>query len=94
MKIEVKETREINITPQLMAEVFWGMSDMQQADFFEALAAEVKKNKSAYSFGEMQWCYMASELRRRGGDANACYHALAVFSFDIFQQNGLQQRWL
>jgi len=94
VKVEVTETREITITPELMAKAFWAMADYQQADFFEALAVEVKKTSSAYSFGEMQWCYMASELRKRGGDANACYHSLAVFAFDIFQQNGLQQRWL
>lgn len=93
MKIEVTETTEMAVTPEVLAKAFWGMSDQQQADFFDALAAEVRKTtKSPYNYGENQWIYMASELRKRNGHGLQMYNALSVFAFDIFQQHGLQMR--
>lgn len=92
MKLEITEKIEVELTPDVMAKAFWAMDDTQQADFFEALAKEVLKTKTAYSYGEMQWCYMATELRRRNNEGLQMYNALSVFAFDLFQTMGLQMR--
>lgn len=93
MIIEVSEKREIRVSPESLAMAFWAMSDHQQADFFDALAAEVRKTaKSPYDYGENQWVYMASELRRRNGHGLQMYNALSVFAFELFQQHGLQMK--
>ena len=38
MKITTKETKEIEVTPELLAQMFWEMNNDQQAEFFDALA--------------------------------------------------------
>jgi len=61
---------EITITPEMMAEAFWGMSDTEQSEFFEKLAFVIKNdcktNNSAYGHGEMQWHYLAKRLTENG----------------------------
>jgi len=90
--IESKVTTEL--TPKIIAKAFAHMGSDGQAEFFEHLAAEVKATfKCGYGFGEMQWCHMAEDLKKRGGDANAMYHALSTFAFEFSQDNcGLQHR--
>ena len=38
MKITTKETKEIEVTPELLAQIFLEMDNDQQAEFFDALA--------------------------------------------------------
>ena len=38
MKIKTQETKEIEVTPELLAQMFWEMDNNQQAEFFDALA--------------------------------------------------------
>ena len=49
------------ITPQVLAEAFWGMSDVQQAQFFEYLHDATARD-NAYGHGELQWCYLSDRL--------------------------------
>jgi len=94
MKVESTTTQILDVTPQVLAKAFWGMSDCEQADFFDALYDEVAKTKTAYSHGEMQWCYMWGVLKKRNGKGLQMYHALSVFAFDVFQSMGLQQKYI
>jgi hypothetical protein len=56
---------EISITPKLLAEAFWGMSDREQAQFFEELHDLLDgKEWPAHSLGEMQWLYMSNEIEK------------------------------
>ena len=80
------------LTPELLAEAFWGMDSCKQADFFDALAAEVAKNPGAYSYGEMQWLYLHNELRDRKGEGYKMLLSMSVFSFEFSQDHcGLRQ---
>ena len=69
--ITVTKTESVSATPQKVAEMFLAMDSVQQADFFDALGKlvqeEYSRNKKLYAFGEMQWCYMAGELKQRQG---------------------------
>lgn len=56
----------VTLTPAMMAEAFWNMDCGDQAEFLDELARVIKEdhktNRSAYSFGEMQWFYLADRL--------------------------------
>ena len=80
----------VEITPELAAAAFWAMSSDEQAAFFAALAAEVKKTESAYGYGEMQWCYMVDDIRK-DKEASRMYMALSAFAFDYWPQKSESQ---
>lgn len=86
--VEVFEAAKVVITPELMAKAFWAMDTEQQADFFEALAKEIKtKSPEAYEFGEMQWCWLQKEMRKPGREtANKMHMALSAFAYDFWPQ--------
>lgn len=79
-----------SLTPQILAEAFWGMGSDEQAEFFHELARVVKEdNKSnphSYSLGEMQWLYMMEDIKKRSKDAADMYMALSAFAFDYWPQ--------
>ena len=62
-------TATVQITPAMMAEAFWQMGTDMQAEFFDELARVIredhKTNRLAYSYGELQWHYLGSELLDR-----------------------------
>lgn len=81
----------VEITPEIMAKAFWQMSSGQQAQFFDCLGAVIeednKTNKHAYSYGELQWCYLKGSLREPGRErANNVHMALSAFAFDFWPQ--------
>lgn len=60
-------TAEVTVTPQMMAEAFWGMGSDDQVEFLARLGDRIKAdhesgNSSAYGLGEMQWHYVGNEL--------------------------------
>lgn len=60
-------TAQVNITPEMLAQAFWGMESSQQVEFFRELAATIQRdlqggNISAYSLGELQWHYVGHDL--------------------------------
>jgi hypothetical protein len=83
----MKATAEVSLTPEMVAEWFWKQSTVEQADFFEALAKQIRGDvtpgSSTYSLGELQWCYLKEELRRPGRElANEMHMALSAFAFE------------
>ena len=74
---------DADLTPEVMAQAFWEMDSIQQAAFFSALAKEVKKTPSAYSYGEMQWCILQDELKK-DPEAMRMYMSLSAFAFDYW----------
>lgn len=62
----MEATATISITPQMLAQAFWGMGSSLQVEFFRELAAVIeedhKTNSCAYGQGELQWFYMGAEL--------------------------------
>ena len=88
--ITVTKTESVSATPQKVAEMFLAMDSVQQADFFDALGKlvqeEYSRNKKLYAFGEMQWCYMAGELKQRQGVGWNTYLALSAFAYHWFEQ--------
>lgn len=87
MSIKTSHIVDVEITPEVLARAFWEMSSAEQAAFFNALhdviSEDHKTNLSAYSLGEMQWCYLRHELdvaeNRRG---KLAHMALSCFAFD------------
>jgi hypothetical protein len=88
VEIVVAEGFQVQVTPDILAKAFWSMDTVQQADFFEALAKEIQtKSPHAYSFGELQWCYLKDELREPGRElANNMHMSLSAFAFDFWAQ--------
>lgn len=65
----MQATTEVTITPKMMAQAFWGMGSDEQIEFLHELAATIKAdqdagNSSAYSLGELQWCFMSQDLKK------------------------------
>lgn len=88
-ELEIVSKTTIKVDPKLIAEMFWAMSDDQQADFFEELAkcanashAENKGKWYSSEFGDMQWCYLAGKLKARPL-AQKMYMALSAFAFEF-----------
>lgn len=85
----------VEISAEILAKAFWAMDTVQQADFFGELAKHIKeKSPNAYSFGEMQWCYLKDELRQPGREtANEMHMALSAFAYDFWPQknNGARE---
>jgi len=98
MKVEIKTNVHAEVTPELLAQVFWNMSDSEQAEFFGCLARTIKQQTpNAYGLGEMQWCYLHGELQKRYSDGDKeplqMYLALSTFAFQFAQDSGrLQQK--
>ena len=64
----MEATATVTLTPAMMAEAFWRMSDYQQAEFFAELGRVIKAdhqggNRNAYSLGELQWHFMGRLLQ-------------------------------
>lgn len=61
-------TAHVEITPAMMAEAFWSMGSHSQAEFLDELARVIredhKTNSSAYHYGELQWAFLADDLRQ------------------------------
>ena len=61
-------TVNVEITPAMMAEAFWGMEDESQAEFFGKLNELIQHEYAtqpksyAWSLGEMQWFYLGDRL--------------------------------
>jgi len=62
-------TANIKVTPEIMAQAFWAMKSTEQIKFFSELAKVIKEdekiNPHAYSLGELQWCYMAEDMKKK-----------------------------
>ena len=62
-------TANIKVTPEIMAQAFWSMGSDEQIKFFSELAKVIredhKTNTSAYNLGELQWCYMAEDMKKK-----------------------------
>jgi len=62
-------TANIKVTPEIMAQAFWAMESTEQIKFFAELAKVIKEdhktNSCAYSLGELQWCYMAEDMKKK-----------------------------
>jgi hypothetical protein len=87
MKTEI----EVKITPSVMAEEFWKLCTVGQAEFFAALSDVItednKTNSSAYSFGELQWSHLRYELDKpENRKAKIMHMALSTFAFDYLPQ--------
>lgn len=81
----------VGLTPEVMEKAFWSMHSADQAKFFDELAKVVEQdhgsNPSAYSLGEMQWCFLKNELREPGMErANKMHMALSAFAYDFWPQ--------
>ncbi len=89
MKTITCET-EVKVTPKILATAFWNMCSIDQANFFHELALIVleaaKNNPGLYSYGEMQWCYMANDIKLRSEKAWNMFLAVSSFSFDLWEQ--------
>lgn len=84
--IAILQTSEkINVEPETLARWFWNMSDVQQAEFFHALADVVgEQSKAPYGYGEMQWCYMAGAIKKRSKQAWNMYLAVSGFAYQLW----------
>jgi hypothetical protein len=71
---------EVSATPKLLAELFWALDSVQQAEFFEELH-DITEKQSTYGLGEMQWCYMSNEIDKRPkAKAQACSMMVWIFN--------------
>lgn len=58
----------VQLTPAMLAEAFWELNSIQQAEFFQELNRVVnddwksKPGSKAWSLGEMQWLFVGDEL--------------------------------
>ena len=69
----------VEITPRLMAEAFWAMNSVEQAQFFEQLNYVI--GDTAYGHGEMQWCYLSGALdKNKAAKEQACSMLAWVFN--------------
>ena len=44
MKVEIKESKVLDVTPKLLAQIFWEFDHQEQANFFHYLAAIAGEN--------------------------------------------------
>jgi len=84
-------TQIVEISVTELARAFWNMDTEEQAEFLDQLGAIIeedgKHNRSAYSYGEMQWCHLRDELRKPGRErANIMHMALSAFAYDFVPQ--------
>ena len=85
----------VEITAEVLANAFWNMDTVQQADFFEELGKRIQsQSPHAYAYGEAQWCALQDELRKPGRElANNMHMALSAFAYDFWPQkmNGARE---
>lgn len=62
----LESTATTEVTPEVLAKAFWGMSSAEQAAFFLALKREVGGDRYAF---ETQSHYMCKDLCEEGRDA-------------------------
>uniref|UniRef100_A0AAU6W3E3 Uncharacterized protein n=1 Tax=Pseudomonas phage Orimi01 TaxID=3138541 RepID=A0AAU6W3E3_9VIRU len=91
LEITVADGVSVRVTPEILAAAFWSMNSEQQADFMDALGAVIEadhiENASAYSYGELQWCWLKEELRQPGRErANKVHMAISAFAYDFWPQ--------
>lgn len=91
MKVIINQDKIADLTPELMAEVFWNMHDEQQAEFFHQLAVVIEKynedhDNKAYSYGEMQWLNMTEKIRERSSKASNMFLSFSAFAYDFCPQ--------
>lgn len=60
MRIEMKAS--VEMTPELMAQIFCGMNDEQQCQFFVDIGRFIVNNGGQAKW-DMQWCYLGGHLR-------------------------------
>ena len=61
----MKVISEVPLTPKLLAEAFWELSSIEQAEFFSELHDILDGGKfPAHSLGELQWMYMSDEIEK------------------------------
>ena len=58
-EISLADKVKIYITPKELANIFWDMDNIQQAEFFIALGSLTNGEHKA----EMQWLYLKDELK-------------------------------
>ena len=91
IKLDFESKSTVEVSPRLLAECFWSMSDKEQAEFFHELANVVTEDaeatgRSHYGLGEMQWCYMADAIKKRSPEAREMYLALSGFAYNYWPQ--------
>ena len=90
MKVIVNQEKIVELTPSLMAEVFWGMYDEQQADFFHELAVVIRGDQDprsvTYSHGEMQWLCMTKKIKERSKEAREMFLSFSAFAYEFWPQ--------
>ena len=59
--MEIPVDVKIELTPKMMAKIFWGMYSDEQAAFFEALGKEIGDDTF---HAQVQWFYLEEELRK------------------------------
>lgn len=80
----------VKITPEMMAQAFWEMSEFQQADFFTSLAKVISKdfyggNGCAYSLGELQWFALEKCIRNKDGSGTPASDVLMSMAAPHFR---------
>ena len=77
-------TANIKVTPEIMAQAFWAMESTEQIKFFSELVKVIKEdhktNPYAYNLGELQWCYMAEDMKKKENQ-EAKYMLMTMASF-------------
>jgi hypothetical protein len=65
MEERMRIISEVPLTPKLIADAFWNLNSIEQAEFFSELHDIVLgKEWPAHSLGEMQWFYMSDEIEK------------------------------
>ncbi len=87
IEIEIENKPETAlVTTKQLAAAFWDMNSEQQADFFHELAGVVKGEDEKFFFGEMQWLWMAEDIKKRSREAWEMFLAFSAFAFDYWPQ--------
>lgn len=78
---EIEMKTKAQVTPKLLAELFWNMSDMEQAEFFEELH-DLTEEQSTYGLGEAQWYCMSQHINKSPkAKAQACSMMVWIFNY-------------
>mgnify|MGYP006320696073 CR=1 FL=1 len=90
MEISVKHQSVIECDARQLAEIFWNMSDEEQAEFFHELHGIItthhEDNWHSYSLGEAQWLSLANAVKKRGREAHDMFMAFSAFAYDFWPQ--------
>lgn len=71
----------VQLTPKQVAEAFWSLDNIQQAQFFEELHDLLEgRPYPEHLLGETQWMYMSDEIEKRPkAKRMACVLASHIF---------------